>query len=159
MDDTPKKSRKRKLTPRAEETRAPDIDRLINELLDWHVTKINGDPEEEYFEILLQHDGTAGSIGVKFVMGDFEESKKRLHQQLEERANDITMYAYSYQGRWNNDKGVAGNGAILTFETKESIPFVLGIELVPDLGGKLKFANEPVPLGVAQWSLFHRNKE
>ena len=156
-----KKPRKRKIikpegaaTPR----KAPDLNHLIASLVDWHLVKINGDPQEEYFEILLHEDGSGGGCLAKFIMGDFEESKKQLKQQLEERSAGIDMYAYSFGGNWAGPDGIRHDGAIITFETRELTPRVMGLEIKRNAEGRLEVCSPPVPLGPAMWSLFHRAK-
>lgn len=157
-DDTP---RKRKATkPKGAKTprQAPDLSKLITGLVDWHLIKINGDPQEEYFEILLHEDGPSGGSMSKFVMGDFEESKKELEKQLEERSAGIDMYAFSFGGHWVGPDGIRHDGAIVTIETRELTPRVMGLEISRNAKGLLDVCSPPVNLGPAMWSLFHRAK-
>ena len=156
-----KKPRKRQAlkAPKTEQgTQVPDLDRLVMGLVKWHLSKVNGDPQEEYFEILLHENGTNGGCMAKFVMGDFEESKKRLRQQLEERVNGIDMYAYSYSGYWTAPTGERHDGAIVTLETRTLLPTILGFVIKPNEQGTQALTGQPHPLGTGDWSLFHRAK-
>lgn len=94
----------------------------------------------------------------KFVMGDFEESMKQLKQQLEERSAGIDMYAFSFGGHWEGPDGVRYDGAIVTIETHELTPRILGLEIKRNADGRLDVCSQPVNLGPARWSLFHRAK-
>jgi hypothetical protein len=161
MTNPDEKPRKRK-TPKPKEAetprKAPDLNRLIGSLVDWHLTKLNGDPREEYFEILLHEDGPEGGCMGKFVMGDFEESMKQLKQQLEERSAGIFMYAFSFGGQWLGPDGMRHDGAVVTFETRELTPRLMGLEIKRNAEGRLDVCSQPVNLGPASWSLFHRAK-
>jgi hypothetical protein len=157
-DDKPRKRKTSKPKDAATPRQAPDLNRLIAGLVDWHLTKINGDPQEEYFEILLHEDGPGGGCMAKFVMGDFEESKKQLEKQLEERSSGIDMYAFSFGGHWEGPDGIRHDGAIVTIETRELTPRVMGLEIKRNGKGLLDVCSPPLPLGPAMWSLFHRAK-
>lgn len=155
-----KKARRPKARPAqpADTRLAPDLDQLIQGLLDWHLTKINGDPEEEYFEILERDDGANGRCACKFVMGDFQESMLQLQQQLQEKAATIDMYAYSHGGYWTNPQGNRHDGAIVTMETRTMIASIYGFALKLDAQGTLVISGDPIHLGPARWALFHRTK-
>ena len=146
-----KKPRKHKVV-----ARVPDLAKLLKGLLDWHLVKINGDPQAEYFEILLHEDGLGGGCMAKFVMGDFEESRKQLKQQLEDRIDGIDMYAYAYNGHWTGPTGVRHEGAIVTLETRTLKPTVLGFVIKRNDEGTLTLTGQPHNLGIGDWSLFHR---
>ena len=124
--------------------------------MDWHLSKVNGDPEEEYFEILERDEGANGCCACKFVLGDFQESILQLKQLLEEKAATIDMYAYSHGGYWTNPQGDRHDGAIVTLESRAMIASIFGFALKPDAQGTLVISGDPIHLGPAQWSLFHR---
>lgn len=157
-DETPRKRKTSKPRDAKTPPKAPDLNRLITGLVDWHLIKINGDPQEEHFEILLHEDGPGGGLMAKFVMGDFEESKKQLEKQLEERSAGIDMYAFSFGGHWEGPDGIRHDGAIVTIETRELTPRILGLEIKRNAEGRLDVCSQPVNLGPASWSLFHRAK-
>jgi hypothetical protein len=157
-DDTPRKRKTSKPRDAKTPRKAQDLNRLITGLIDWHLIKINGDPQEECFEILLHEDGPGGGCMAKFVMGDFEESMKQLKQQLEERSGGIDMYAFSFGGHWEGPDGIRHDGAIVTIETRELTPRVMALEIRRNAEGRLDVCSQPVNLGPASWSLFHRAK-
>lgn len=156
-----KRPRKRKTTTAPADSADDHIKALtmlVSGLVDWHLSKINGDPQEANFDLLLYEDGPGGGCMAKFSMGDHEESKKQLKAQLEERSESIDKYAFSFQGGWTDSEGVRHDGAIVTFESRELIPRLYGFEIKPNTQGLLEVAGQPTPLGPAPWSLFHRSK-
>ena len=68
------------------------------------------------------------------------------------------MYAYSFVGNWSGPDGIRHDGAIVTLETRTRQPAIFGFVIKPDEHGTLTLSGQPKPLGIGDWSLFHRAK-
>ena len=116
-------------------THGESLSALLKGLMDWHLAKINGDPQTEGFDLLLMSDGPGGGVGCKYVLGSFEEAKDRLKADLETTHVGAVMYAYSYKGYWRAPDGAKRDGAIVTVESNELKPAVIGYEIAADTEG------------------------
>lgn len=161
MPQPDKKPRKRKTTtPPADsaDDHIKALTRLVRGLVDWHLSKINGDPQEANFDLLLHENGPGGGSMAKFCLGDHEESKEQLKAQLEGRSESVDMYAFSFKGGWTDSAGVRHDGAVVTFESRKLTPRLYGFEIKPNAEGRLEVTSPPIALGPATWSLLHRSK-
>jgi hypothetical protein len=68
------------------------------------------------------------------------------------------MYAYSYKGYWRAPDGAKRGGAIVTVESNELKPAVIGYEIAADAEGRSHILGGMHQLSFADWSLFHRAK-
>jgi hypothetical protein len=139
-------------------THGESLSALLKGLMDWHLSKINGDPQTEGFDLLLMSDGPGGGVGCKYVLGSFEEAKDRLKADLETTHVGAVMYAYSYKGYWRAPDGAKRGGAIVTVESNELKPAVIGYEIAADAEGRSHILGGMHQLSFADWSLFHRAK-
>ena len=157
-----KKSPSRKPGSKHPTGAAPDQDRLsklLKSLTEWYLTKVNGDPATEGFDLLMTTDGPDGGTMCKYVLGDFDESKARLKADLETIHTGIDMYAYAYRGYWQTPEGLHYDGAIVIIESIELPPTVLGLEIAPAPSGRRDIVGEMHRMGVGDWSLFHRSRK
>jgi hypothetical protein len=150
-----KPSQKKPKTPAPHQER---ISKLLKGLMEWHLTKVNGDPRTEGFDILLATDAPDGGTMCKYALGDFEEAKARLKSDLETSNAGADMYAYSYRGYWQTPDGIKFDGAIVFLESTEVQPVIIGYEIAADEAGMLDIKGGMHRLGIGDWSLFHRAK-
>ncbi len=158
-EKNPRKKRVRSPLQKASEANEERLAELIKSLMDWHLGKINGDPETESFDILLQTKGTHGGVGCKYMLGDHDASKAQLKAQLESQLDETDMYAYSFNGHWQNPAGDNFDGVIVILETMAVPPNVIAYEIAPDADDRLAIKGEMHHLGLADWSLFHRSPQ
>ena len=132
------------------------VSECLSALMEWCLTKLNGDPAEEGFDLLLVTDGPDGRKMGKYCLGDFPAAKERLKADLEADVAATDRYLYAYRGYWEAPGQGKSEGALVVIESRQLIPQVFGFVIAPGADGKLAVQGQLQRLAVADWSLFHR---
>lgn len=132
------------------------VSECLSGLMEWYLTKINGDPAEEGFDMLLVTDGPEGRKMSKYLLGDFGEAKQRLKYDLEAGVATTDRYIYAYRGYWEAPGQGKSDGALVVIETRRLVPQVFGFIIAPGKDGNLAVQGQMQRLANADWSLFHR---
>lgn len=160
----PKKQPSRKSKPpesAAEQAKSEDlkaVGKILDALMHWYLTKINGDQQTEWFDALLVIDTPEGLTTNKLVMGDVEKSISIARETLETDFANCYRYAYAWRGYWQSPDGKKYDGALIYLESQTLTPGVYGIEIGPDSNGKLVPISPLEQLQIGDWSLLHRSK-
>jgi hypothetical protein len=141
-----------------EQADATALQGLIKGVMDWYLAKLNGDPQMEGFDILMNVENPEGVTGHKYVLGSYDASMPRLRQDLETLYPNCIRYVCAWRGWWERPDGQKFDGALLLIESKLIQPLIAGIPIAPDASGQRVIAGKLQVLNTADWSLLHRSK-